>query len=306
MPAYTSGMITLAALADLATAHRADLDHRVGPLRIADRSFDVDARPMVMGTINLSRDSTYRESIAVSLDSAVRKARVMATEGADIVDIGAESSTVRADRVDAAAQVASLVPVIERIVKEDILVSVETYQPAVVEASLEAGASVLNMTGVEHEERMLDIAAEHGATVILCYSGAGNVREVTDVTVDDDPIPGLRDHFARRIDHARSRGVDRVVIDPGMGFFYGNLTDPMVRARHQARVLASAFRLRTLGVPLCNALPHAFDLFEEQFRTAEGFFAVLAMLGGSGILRTHEVPQVRAVVDAMVALSVEP
>jgi dihydropteroate synthase len=306
MPAYTSGMITLAALADLATAHRADLDHRVGPLRIADRSFDVDARPMVMGTINLSRDSTYRESIAVSLDSAVRKARVMATEGADIVDIGAESSTVRADRVDAAAQVASLVPVIERIVKEDVLVSVETYQPAVVEASLEAGATVLNMTGVEHEERMLDIAAEHGATVILCYSGARNVREVTDVTVDDDPIPGLRDHFARRIDHARSRGVDRVVIDPGMGFFYGNLTDPMVRARHQARVLASAFRLRTLGVPLCNALPHAFDLFEEQFRTAEGFFAVLAMLGGSGILRTHEVPQVRAVVDAMVALSVEP
>jgi dihydropteroate synthase len=306
MPAYTSGMITLAALADLATAHRADLDHRVGPLRIADRSFDVDARPMVMGTINLSRDSTYRESVAVSVDSAVRKARVMATEGADIVDIGAESSTVRADRVDAAAQVASLVPVIERIVKEDVLVSVETYQPAVVEASLEAGATVLNMTGVEHEERMLDIAAEHGATVILCYSGARNVREVTDVTVDDDPIPGLRDHFARRIDHARSRGVDRVVIDPGMGFFYGNLTDPMVRARHQARVLASAFRLRTLGVPLCNALPHAFDLFEEQFRTAEGFFAVLAMLGGSGILRTHEVPQVRAVVDAMVALSVEP
>ena len=90
-----------------------------------------------------------------------------------------------------------------------------------------------------------------------------------------------------------------LVIDPGMGFYYGNLTDPIVRARHQARVMLGAFRLRSLGVPLCNALPHAFDLFEEQFRTAEGFYAVLALLGGTSVLRTHEVPQVRAVVAAM-------
>lgn len=297
-------MITLAALADLATAHRADLDHRVGPLVIADRSFDVDSRPVIMGTVNLSRDSTYRESIAVSTDSAVRKARVMAAEGADIIDIGAESSTIRAARVDAATQSATLVPVIERLVKEDILVSVETYEPAVVEVAFEAGAAVLNMTGVQHQDRMLDIAAEHGATVILCYSGAGDVRDVTDVTIDDDPIPGLLEHFARRLDHARARGVERLIIDPGMGFYYGNLTDPMVRARHQARVLLSAFRLRSLGVPMCNALPHAFDLFEEQFRTAEGFYAVLAMLGGTSVLRTHEVPQVRAVVGAMDSLSV--
>jgi dihydropteroate synthase len=299
-------VITLAALAALAEAHPSDLDHRVGPLRIGDRSFDVDSRPVIMGTVNLSRDSTYRESIAVSTDSAVRKAAVMAAEGADIVDIGAESSTVRAARVDASTQVAGLIPVIERLVKEGILVSVETYQPDVVSAALEAGATVLNMTGVEHQERMLDMAAEHGATVILCYSGAANVREVTDVSVDADPIPGLREHFARRIDHARMRGVERVVIDPGMGFYYGNLTDPIVRARHQAQVMLGAFRLRSLGVPLCNALPHAFDLFEEQFRTAEGFYAVLALLGGTGVLRTHEVPQVRAVVAAMTALSVTP
>lgn len=299
-------MITLAALAELAAAHQSDLHHRVGPLLIADRSFDVDSRPVIMGTVNLSRDSTYRESIAVSPDSAVRKARVMAAEGADIVDIGAESSTARAARVDAEAQIASLIPVIERLVKDDILVSVETYEPAVVETALEAGATVLNMTGREHEDRMLGIAAERRATVILCYSGAGNVREITDVTVDDDPIPGLLEHFARRLEHARSRGVDRVIIDPGMGFYYGNLTDPLVRARHQARVILGAFRLRSLGVPMCNALPHAFDLFEEQFRTAEGFYAVLAMLGGTSVLRTHEVAQVRAVVGAMDALSVSP
>ena len=78
-------MITLSALADLAAAHPADLEHRVGPLLIGSRSFDVDARPVIMGTVNLSRDSTYRESVAVSHESAVRKARVMAAEDADIV-----------------------------------------------------------------------------------------------------------------------------------------------------------------------------------------------------------------------------
>lgn len=297
-------MITLSDLAALAAAHPGDMDHCVGPLLIADRVLDVDSAPVIMGTVNLSRDSTYRESIAVSVDSAVRKARVMAAEGATIVDIGAESSTARAARVGAGDQIASLVPVVEQLATEGVLVSVETYEPAVVEAGLAAGASVLNMTGIDQQDRMLDIVADHRATVILCYSGGANVREVTDVTVGDDPIPGLLDHFARRIDRARARGVERIVIDPGMGFFYGNLTDPLVRARHQARVILSSFRLRTLGVPICNALPHAFDLFEESYRTAEGFYAVLALLGGTSVLRTHEVPQVRAVVGAIAALDV--
>ena len=297
-------MISLGALADLADAYREDLHRPVGPLLIGSRTFDVDARPVIMGTVNLSRDSTYRESIAVSGESAVRKARVMVAEGADIVDIGAESTTARAARVTPDQQIDSLVPVIAQLAKEGVIVSVETYDPLVVEAGLGAGATVLNMTGVEHEAIMLDLAAEHGATVVLCYSGGGNVREITDVTIDEDPIPGLLEHFAGRLETARAHGVDRVVIDPGMGFYYGNLTDPLVRARHQARVLLAGFRLRTLGVPICNALPHAFDLFEENFRTAEGFYAVLALLGGTSVMRTHEVPQVRAVAGAMRTLDV--
>ena len=295
-------MISLAALAELAQAHSADLTRPVGPLLIGDQQFDVDRQPFIMGTLNLSRDSTYRESVAVSAESALRKARVMAAEGAGLIDIGAESSTARASRVDAAGQIASLIPVIERVRAEGIPVSVETYEPDVVAAALEAGAQVLNMTGVEHEDRMLALAAEHQATVIMCYSAGSNVREITDVTVDADPLPGLLEHFSVRIDHARSLGVERIVIDPGMGFYYGNLIEPIVRARHQARVILSSFRLRALGMPICNALPHAFDLFEENFRTAEGFYAVLAMLGGTSILRTHEVAQVRAVVGAMAAL----
>jgi dihydropteroate synthase len=134
--------------------------------------------------------------------------------------------------------------------------------------------------------------------------GGENVRDVTDVTTDADPIPELLDHFAERVDRARSHGVANIVIDPGMGFFYGNLVDPMIRAQHQTRVILNTFRLRSLGLPICHALPHAFDLFGDNYRSAEPFFGVLAILGGTGLMRTHEVASVRAVRDAMVALHV--
>ena len=299
-------MLTLRDLAALAAANPEGLEAAVEPLRIGDRVFDSSARPVVMGCVNLSRDSTYRESIATSTESALRKARVMAAQGADLVDIGAESSTARAERVSASTQVAALVPIIERLTDEGIAVSAETYDPAVVRACLKAGADVLNLTGTADHEEIFDIAAEHEATVVLCYVGGANVREITDVTVDDDPIPGLLEHFAARIEMARAHGVERLVIDPGMGFYYGNLTDPAVRARHQASVLLNSFRLRTLGLPICNAMPHAFDLFEDQFRTAEGFFAVLGALGGTTVFRTHEVAHVRTVLDAMHSLDARP
>ena len=292
-------MLTLAALAELAGQYPSDLDHPLQPLVVGGRFFEVDVRPTVMGTINLSRDSTYRESIATSTESAIRKGRVMTAQGADFVDIGAESSTAKASRVGPNEQITLLVPVIEALTEHGVVVSAETYEPAVVRACLKAGARILNLTGTAHHDEIYALAAEFGATVVMCYVGGANVRDITNVTVDDDPIPGLLDHFERRLAQARAAGVSSLVIDPGMGFFYGNLVDPMTRARHQSSVLLNTFRLRALGVPICNAMPHAFDIFEDQFRVAEGFFTVLGLLGGTSIVRTHEVAQVSAVITAM-------
>ena len=292
-------MLTLAALVELAGQYHSDLDRPVEPLVVGSRTFEVDVRPAVMGTINLSRDSTYRESIATSAESAIRKGRVMAAQGADFVDIGAESSTAKASRVGPNEQIALLVPVIEALTEQGVIVSAETYEPAVVRACLAAGAQILNLTGTAHHDEIYALAAEFGATVVMCYVGGANVRDITNVTVDDDPIPGLLEHFERRLAQARAAGVTSLVIDPGMGFFYGNLVDPMTRARHQSLLLLNTFRLRALGVPICNAMPHAFDIFEDQFRAAEGFFTVLGLLGGTSILRTHEVAQVSAVITAM-------
>ena len=222
--------------------------------------------------------------------------------GAGVVDLGAESSTLGAARVGESDQAAALVPVIETLAADGVPTSVEAYSPRVVAECLLAGASVVNLTGATELEATYELAAAHDAVVVMCFVAGANVREVADVTLDVDPIPGLIDYFAERISHARAHGVENLIIDPGLGFYYGNLTDPTVRVRHQTEVLLQSFRLRVLGVPICQALPHAFDLFEEEFRTAEGFFAVLAALGRVNVYRTHEVARVRATLRALGAV----
>ena len=293
-------MISLESLSNLYLQHSQALEAPVAPVIIDGKKIE---RTALMATVNLSTDSTYRESIAVSTEAAIRKSRVYFAQGADLIDIGAESSTAKASRVTAHDQITQLVPVIEQLTAESIPVSAETYEPEVVKACLRAGAKVLNFTGAAHEEEILDLASEFDATVILCYVSGANVREITNLELDQDPIPSLQDYFAKRIDTALKHGVKNIVIDPGMGFYYGNLVDPSTRVRHQTNVILNSFRLRELGYPICQALPHAFSLFEDEFRTAESFFAVIATLGGVNLLRTHEVARVNAVLRAIGSLT---
>jgi dihydropteroate synthase len=296
-------MLSLRNLADLYNSYSELINAEVAPVVIGDQSFSSSGPPVIMGTVNLSRDSTYRESIAINAQSAIRKAMIMSAQGAQLIDIGAESSTAKAARVSADDQARVLVPIIEELTSHGIAISAETYEPSVVKACLDAGAQVLNFTGTAHQEEILELAGAANASVILCYVGGANVREITDVDINQDPLPGLIDYFADRIEVARKCGVTNIILDPGMGFYYGNLVVPSVRVKHQAKVILNSFRLRELGYPICQALPHAFDLFEDEFRTAEGFFAVIAQLGGVNVMRTHEVARVEAVIRSMNFLS---
>ncbi|MBT5501801.1 MAG: dihydropteroate synthase [Actinobacteria bacterium] len=289
-------MINLENLSRLYAAHSDSFTSEIAPLMIGEKVFD---RPALMATVNLSPDSTYRESIAVSTEAAVRKSRVYWAQGADVVDLGAESSTAKASRVGVKEQISKLVPVIEELSADAIAVSVETYEPEVVRACLSAGAKVVNYTGTTHQAAVFDLASEFSATVILCYVAGADVREITDVDLDKDPIPGLLDYFSQRLDSANKHGVTKIVIDPGMGFYYGNLVDPITRVKHQTRVILNSFRLKSLGYPICQALPHAFNLFEDEFRTAESFFAVIASLGGVNLVRTHEIARVNSVLKTL-------
>ena len=292
-------MLGLEQLAELMEQNRPAAGARVKEFAIGGRQFAFNSRPAIMGVVNLSADSWYRESVCLTAESAVRRGRVMHEQGADIVDVGAESTLAHADRVDDAGQNARLLPVIRGLREAGILVSVETYEPGVTRACLEAGANILNMTGTDRSDELFRMVAAHDAAVIICYVQGRNVREVGDFDLDADPVALMQDYFARQVEIAARNGVDKVLIDPGLGFYYRNLQDSSVRVRHQMRVFLNTFRLRALGFPICHALPHAFEYFGEQVRCAEPFFAVLAALGKTDLFRTHEVPRTKAVLDTL-------
>jgi dihydropteroate synthase len=292
-------MLRLEDLAELAATHADALKAKVATFDLRGRRFDGNARPELMGVINLSADSWYRESVVLTADAAIRRGRVLAAQGAAILDIGAESTLAHAARVDEAAQTSQLLPVVRQLASEGHLVSVETYHPSVTRACLEAGAAVLNLTGNDRSDELFRMVADHDAAVILCHVQGANVREVGDFSFGSDPVAMLHDHFARQIEAAQKNGVTRLWIDPGLGFYYRNLGDSATRIRHQMRTFLNTFRLRTLGFPTCHALPHAFECFEDEVRSAEPFFAVLAALGRTDLYRTHEVPKTRGVLDAL-------
>jgi dihydropteroate synthase len=292
-------MLSLEQLAGLLALNRAAASARVKEFPIGGVKFNFNSRPAVMGVVNLSADSWYRESVCLSAESAIQRGKVLAAQGADIIDVGAESTLAHAARADDAAQKSLLIPVIQGLRAEKILVSVETYSPAVTRASLEAGANVLNLTGTEGSDEMFKLVAAHDAAVIICYVAGKNVREVGDFDLSADPIPLLRNFFARQIETAQRNGVQKIFLDPGLGFYYRNLQDSAVRVRHQMNVFLNTFRLRELGFPVCHALPHAFEFFGDEVRCAEPFFAVLAALGKTDLFRTHEVPRIKAVLDTM-------
>ena len=292
-------MLNLEQLSELLEKNRAAASARVLEFSIGGRTFAFNSRPSVMGVINLSPDSWYRESVCLTTEAAIRRGLTLKEQGAEIVDVGAESTLAQAARVDVAAQNSKLIPVIKELRAADVLVSVETYQPAVTRACLEAGANVLNLTGSDRGDELFRMVADHDAAAIICYVQGKNVREVGDFDFSADPVEMMQDYFSRQIEAAQRNGVKKIIIDPGLGFYYRNLQDSAVRVRHQMNVFLNTFRLRTLGFPVCHALPHAFEYFGGEVRCAEPFFAVLAALGKADLFRTHEVPRIRAVLETM-------
>jgi dihydropteroate synthase len=292
-------MLTLETFAELLANHRDAAQSQVKEFQIGDRHFNFNAQPAIMGVINLSPDSWYRESVCLGTESAVQRARVLKAQGADIVDIGAESTLSQAARVSGSEQNSKLLPLIQEVRSSGILVSIETYDPAVTRASLEAGANILNLTGTDRGDELFRMVADHDAAVIICYVQGRNVREVQDFDFTADPVGMMLEYFSRQIETAQRNGVNKILIDPGLGFYYRNLQDSSIRVRHQMNTFLNSFRLRTLGFPVCHALPHAFEFFGEEVRCAEPFFAVLAALGKTDLFRTHEVPRIKAVLDTM-------
>jgi dihydropteroate synthase len=292
-------VLSLEHLSELTRAHEADLNAAVREFSIGKTHFDFNTTPHLMGVVNLSPDSWYQESVCLTTESAIERGKLLVAQGAALVDVGGESSVLDAERVGATEQTALLVPVVRGLAGAGTLVSAETYEPSVAQACLEAGAAVINLTGPGEAEAIYRLVAERGAAVIICFVQGDNVRTVDELKLEADPISVMLEFFAREIDRAQSAGVQKIFIDPGLGFYYCNLDDSSARIRRQMEVFLNTFRLRALGWPVCHALPHAAEIFKDEVPCAEPFFAVLAALGKTSLFRTHEVPRTRAVLKTL-------
>lgn len=276
--------------------HREALSHPVRTFSFPDFARTFNDRPYQMGVINLSRDSSYRESIVHTVDAALYRARRMTLEGCVVIDIGAESTGDSADVIAANRQIDQMAPVIKAIASNNILTSVETYHPEVAEACLKAGAGIVNLTGRIDDAGFYEMIARHQGGIVLCYTPGQTARSSDDLPQSSELVERQLAFFRERLDMATRSGIERIWIDPGFGFAL-NLPDGPERVRYQTESMLQAFRFRVLGWPTCVTLTSSVYHFKDEARCGETASAVLALMAKANLLRSHEGARVQPVID---------
>jgi dihydropteroate synthase len=253
-------------------------------------------RPRVMGIVNVTPDSFSDGGAHASVEAAVAHGLRLAAEGADILDVGGESTRPGADEVAAEEELRRVIPVIERLARETALpVSVDTSKPEVMRAAVAAGAGMINDVYALRREGALDAAAAAGVPVVLMHM-QGEPRSMQAAPQYDDLVGEVHRFLAERIFACEMAGIakKRIVLDPGYGF--GKTT------AHNLLLLRQQARLLDLGLPLLAGLSRKRSLGEITGReTGERLHAsvaaaVLAAEYGARILRVHDVA---ATVDAL-------
>ena len=260
----------------------------VPQLDCAGRILRLD-RPQVMGIVNVTPDSFSDGGAHADVESAVAHGLRLAAEGADLLDVGGESTRPGAAAVTLEDEIARVVPVIERLVRETSLpVSVDTSKPAVMRAAVAAGAGMINDVRALRAEGALDAAAALGVPVVLMHM-LGEPRTMQDAPVYDDVVADVHRFLAERIFAAEMAGIpkQRLVVDPGFGF--GKTS------AHNLRLLRQLARFTDLGVPVLAGLSRKRTLGELTGREVDARVhasvaaAVLAAEYGARLIRVHDV-----------------
>ena len=258
-------------------------------------------RPLIMGVLNVTPDSFSDGGRHHACEGAIDHARRMAAEGADLVDIGAESTRPGAEPVGSTEELARLLPVIEGIGRLDLGVplSVDTAKPEVADRALAAGAHLINdISGAG--EAMLEVAARHGAPVIAMHM-QGEPRTMQRKPRYDDVVAEIREFLAERVAAGRRLGVE-VLVDPGIGF--GKTLE------HNLDLLANLHELQQIGAPLVLGVSRKsfLDRLLGGVPVGERLTATLAVnawaaaLGIADVLRVHDVEPHRQLAESIGAL----
>ena len=254
-------------------------------------------RPRIMGIVNVTPDSFSDGGQHASTDAAVAHALRLAEEGADILDIGGESTRPGAGEVPLELELARVIPVIERLAKETALpISIDTSKPDVMRAAVAAGAGMINDVCALRREGALDAAAALGVPVCLMHM-QGDPRGMQADPSYDDVVTEVHSFLTQRLFACEMAGIAKknLVIDPGFGF--GKST------AHNLQLLAQLRRFTEPGVPVLAGLSRKRSIGELTGRDSPGervfgsvAAALIAAQNGAMILRVHDVA---ATVDAL-------
>jgi dihydropteroate synthase len=261
---------------------------------IGGRTFDFDREIAVMAIINRTPDSFYDQGATFALDASVLAAHQAVADGADWVDIGgAKFAPGPAVPID--EEIDRVVPVVEALRGAGVVISVDTFHPAVAAACIAAGAHVINDTTGVHDPAMADVVADSDATLVVAHSLAAP-RMPHPVPHYDDVVGEVSAFLLARVDRAVSRGVprERIIIDPGH--------DLNKTTRHSLELTRRLDEITGLGLPTLVAVSNK-DFIGESLDRPRGeriegsvAAAVVCILQGARIVRMHNV---RAAVDAV-------
>jgi dihydropteroate synthase len=256
------------------------------PSTIGQRRFDWGSRTYVMGVINVTTDSFSGDGLGHDVEAAVAQGRRFVDEGADIVDVGGESTRPGFEAVSPEEEMRRVLPVVERLVSEvDVPVSIDTYKAGVARAALEAGAHLVNdIWGFRHDVGMASLVAEYGVPAVVMHNQRG--RDFHDVIGD------IRAGLEASLRLAREAGIarQRLIIDPGFGF--GWLEE------HNLEMLRRLEELRDFGLPVLigtsrkstiGAVLGGVPAGERLMGTAAT--VAIAIAHGADIVRVHDVAE---------------
>ena len=270
---------------------------------MGDRELECGPRTLVMGILNVTPDSFSDGGLFLDHESAVAQGLRMAEEGADIVDIGGESTRPGSDEVPVAEEIDRTVPVVKRLAAElDIPLSIDTRKAEVARAALDAGATIVNDVSAARDEDMFHVVRDSEAGLVLMHM-LGEPKTMQENPEYEDVVREVREYLGARLDAAVAAGIDRerLCVDPGLGF--GKTYE------HNLELMREIDSFLDLGAPLLvgpsrkSFIGKALDDAPLEERL-EGSLGAVAWLAGRGahIVRVHDVKEtVRAlkVVDAI-------
>lgn len=283
-----------------------------GPsVRLGPRTYHWGRRTYIMGILNVTPDSFSDGGRHLAPERAMARARAMEAEGADVIDIGAESASIAASKPELDEELARLLPVVETLARETgATLSIDTYKSAVAEAVLEAGAHVINdISGLHADPDLAAVIAQHDAGVVIMHM-QGHPRDVAREPRYDDVVDEVAAYLAEGIERAVRAGVreEAILIDPGIGV--GK------RTRHNLDLIRRIGELRQrLGFPVL--LGHSRtsvigNVLEAPIHDrAEGTLAVTVFAATQGVdmVRVHDVganTRAARMADALVRGVTEP